>query len=242
MEEMTVVSFYVNRLGVAWDEGWLFELREDQLECEGYSLKLIHVGLPFWKKEDTMWQKGEQKVYLQMLPIPSQGRTVCYVCDREAMLLYEFTPDNLSVEWGLFLLRYYRVDFDGVVIFEDREGNASELVLEFAPRISYVGVVSRHRWRLEPIEEYVLEEYGYQIEVADTFSKLHPRGERLLLWTGDEMHGLTPLTVPKNSMWFDASREIPRDRFARFYNKQEYNHLNIEKFLRDFGYKSCIVK
>ena len=156
--------------------------------------------------------------------------------------MYELEPDNLSLEWGLFLLKYYHVNFDSVVVFEDREGCASELVLRFAPKITYVGVVTGQRWRLEKIEDYVFKEYGYQIEVAETFSKLHPMGKKILLWSGDVIRGLTPLTLPVNSVWMDASRKMRQDKIARFNNKQHYCHLNIEKFLHDFLYKSCIVK
>lgn len=230
MEEMTVVSFCLNRSGVAWDKGWIYVIEEEKLTCGEYSIRHIRVELPFWKDKSTMWQQKEQKIYLQNLPIPSQGRRVCYVCDKEVSLLYGLEPDNLSLEWGLFMLQYYGIKFDGIVIFEDRESCVADLVLRFAPKMSYVGVVSGRRWRLEETENYVLEEYGYQIEVADTFTKLHPKEGRLLIWTGDEMKGLTPLTLPQNSVWLDASRRDAKARYARFTNKQICNVFNIEKF------------
>lgn len=237
MEVMTVVSFCVKRSGVAWDRGWVYEVREEKIICGEYEVKHIRVDLPFWKKKDTLWQQEEQKSYLQMLPLPPQGGRVCYICDRETTLLYGFEPDTLSTEWGLYLLRYYKIDFDGLVVFEDREECASELALRFAPSTSYIGVVSARRWRLEETEDYILEEYGYQMEVADTFTKLHPKEGRLLIWTGDEMKGLTPLTLPQNSVWLDTSRRDAKARYARFTNKQICNVFNIEKFCTIMGVK-----
>lgn len=239
MEEMTVVSFFVNREGVAWDKEWRYE-KWERLFCKGeYALRYIQVGLPFWKEKDTMWQGGEQAKYLQALPVPEQGRRVCYMRDRETSILYGLIPDNLSVEWGLFLLRYYQATFDAVVIFEDRENQAQELARRFAPGCLYVGVVTNERWRWEETEEYILEEYGYQIEIACSFASLHPKGKRLMIWSGSEIRGLTPLTIPEESIWLDTTVGARESMFRRMRNKK-INRLNIEGFLQDFLHKSCI--
>lgn len=242
MEEMTVVSFFVNREGIAWEKGFKYEIWESRF-CSGeYVLNYIQVGLPFWREKETMWAGGEQKRYLQSLPVPSQGRRVCYICDRETTILYGLKPDNLSLEWGLFLLRYYRAESDGVVLFEDRELPAQDLALRFAPHSLYVGVVTKERWRWEEVEDYILGEYGYQMEISDTFTRLHPKGERLLLWTGNDIRGLTPLTIPQGSIWLDTTVGAEENKMKTINRKKKINRVNIMKFLHDFVGKSCIAR
>lgn len=242
MEDMTVVSFFVDRSGVAWDGKWIFRAEQTFFEGENGRLRYIAVGLPFWDKADTMWKLERQKEYLRHLPVPAQGRRVCYVYDRETEILYGLKPGVLSLEWGLFLLDFYRPVFDGLVVFEDRELDVQDLVLRFAPCLSYVGVVTNHQWRFEDVAEYINEEYGYHVEVAPTFTRLHPKGKRILLWTGEEMRGLSPLTIPQESIWLDACCNRTIWQILGVERKRRIINLNMEKFLRDFVGKSCIVR
>lgn len=241
MEEMTVVSFFIDREGVAWDRGWRYEIWENLFQSRDFVLRTIQVGLPFWKEQDTMWSRERQKEYLLSMPLPSQGRKVCYMYDKEATILYGRKAEPLSLEWGVFLLKYYNLDFDGLVVFEDREIDAQELTLRFAPKIPYVGVVTKDRWRWEETEEFIACEYGYQIEVANTFTRLHPKGKRLLIWSGEEIRGLTPLTIPERCMWIDVGTEGYHKMFHEVSRKKKINRVNLEKFLRDFSGKCCIV-
>ena len=242
MEEMTVVSFFVNREGVAREKNWRYEIWENMFRSQEFEMRYIQVWLPFWREKDTMWTSETQKEYLMSMPIPPQGRKVCYICDKETSILFGLKPEPFSLEWGLFLLEYYKVDFDSLVVFEDRELDAQELVLRFAPRIPYVGVVTKERWRWEEVEEYIASEYGYQIEVGSTFTKLHPQGEKLLIWSGDEIRGLSPLTIPSGCVWLDESSGMGQSHFAMSNYKKKINRLNLEKFLHDFAKRSCIVR
>ncbi|MBQ7358901.1 MAG: hypothetical protein IJW63_02260 [Lachnospiraceae bacterium] len=241
MEEMTVVSFFVDRSGIAWDGKWICQVEQTLFEGEKGRLRYITVGLPFWDKTDTMWKAERQKEYLQHLPVPLQGRKVCYVCDRETEILYGLKPGVLSLEWGLFLLDFYRPTFDSLVVFEDREMDAQDLVLRFAPCLPYVGAVTAHPWRWEEVAEYIQEEYGYQIEVACTFTKLHPMGKRVLLWSGEQMRGLSPLTIPRDSIWLDTRCDRTFRQMLDKRQKSKIKTLNIHDFLHEFSGKSCIV-
>ncbi len=241
MEEMTVVSFFVDRDGVAWDGKWRYEVEHTLFSSETHCLRYIAVGLPFWERVDTMWKIQGQKEYLQKMPVPVEGRRVCYVCDREVSVLYGLRPGCFSLEWGMFLLDFYRLSFDGLVVFEDREMDAQDLVLRFAPCLPYVGVVTPHQWRWEEVAEYIHEEYGYQVELASTFTKLHPKAKRLLLWTGEDMRGLSPLTIPQGSIWLNSRCDRAFGQFACDGRKRKIKVLNITDFLHDFCGKSCIV-
>lgn len=239
MEEMTVVSFFVDREAIAWKEGWEFSVQEMVYQNEDHGVKYIRVGLPFWEREDTLWTAMGQKEYLGRLPIPQEGRRVCHMCDSESEILFGKRPENLSIEWGFFLLDFYRPRFEGVVIFEDRHMDVQELALHFAPFMPYVGVVTANPWRLEEVSEYILEEYGYQIEMASTFARLHPRRGRLLLWAGREKRGLSPLSIPSNSIWLDVCCENSRNDYALAIRKKKVKYMNLFCFLQDFEWKSC---
>ena len=64
MEEMTVVSFCVKRSGVAWDRGWVYDVREEKIVCGEYEVKHIRVDLPFWKENHGRRKKAKKAVLI----------------------------------------------------------------------------------------------------------------------------------------------------------------------------------
>ncbi|MBQ9122795.1 MAG: hypothetical protein IJY10_04795 [Lachnospiraceae bacterium] len=241
MEEMTVVSFFVDREGVAWKKGWKYQIWENAFTGQGYSLRYMQVGLPFWERKDTLWTAKGQEEYYAALPVPLEGRSVCYVYDSEAKILFGKRQQNLSAEWGLFLLEYYGISFEGMILFEDRQMDAQDLALQFAPFTPYVGVVTPKEWHWEEVSEYIQEEYGYEVEVASTFTRLHPGKGTILLWSGEERRGLSPLNIPRESVWLDTCCDRTNRDFLQAIRKKKINYLNLWRFLREFGGTSCNV-
>lgn len=244
MEDMTVVFFYVDEKGSGrrrlgkkrfggwkWSEQWQYNVYQEQRQMGEGSLKIYCVGLPIFEK-DKKWTSWSWSQYLKDLPIPPEGRYVYYAPDKKAEKLLGRGREPIGIEWIFTFIEYYSLEFDSLVLIQDREMEAEELIRHYAEGIPYLGVVKDFISDWETVEDSLSMEYGLTLDIQSEFDALHIKGERTLIVLGagtelpkvKERKGETMVISTAGQR-----RECDRNLFC--WEKLEY--VDMERFLKE---------
>lgn len=227
MENMTVVFFYVDKGKNGWkrcgwrdrvrkrfrrkqhieENNWEYHVRRGTVMKQGgrqVTLRWMKVFLPEHERKGKEWTTEGWRQYLNGLPVPEESRTVYYLPDAEAGRMLGRSAEPLSLEWILLFVEYYGLQFDGLVILQDREMDAGELVYLFAQKTKYLGVVTAEPEAWQEMAEELTEEYGFLLDVAERVGKLHLGRGRLLFVAGARLFGAAPSAIPPGSIWIDT--------------------------------------
>lgn len=212
MDRVTVVFFYGRedhfgrrkKSRWRWHKDWCYEVRRTHILEQGISFQCVQVDLPLRETAKRAWTHEKLASYLSGLDIPPEGRGVYYMPDEDAAGLLGRGAEPFSIEWILLLLAYYHLDFDGLLVLQDREMEAEELIRRFARGTRYLGVVTNQPDMWLDTAEELSEEYGFLLDVVTEFKQHHYRGEKLLIIAGSRIYGAVPSQIPPGSMWLDT--------------------------------------
>ena len=197
MEDMAVVFFYVEKCfgekkGINGEKDgkrgrrrnarwWKGAGRRNKKESTEKSVPLRSI---VWKYSMEL-----KRFVLHSGRIPPESRYVYYAMDKQAEKILGRGREPIGMEWILFLLAYYDVEFDGFVLIQDRETEAEELIRYFAPKVAYLGVVADFFFDWDEVEESLSEEYGLVLDIERSIEDLHVKGERVLVIGAGEKLG-----------------------------------------------------
>lgn len=247
MEDMSVVFFTVDKEkcgSVRSDEGrrfrfrkkyvWEYHVRSGTVVKNQAALHWMRVTLPARERKKREWTMQSLAEYLEGLEIPPEGRNVCYLPDLAAGQILGRTPEPLSGEWIVFLMEYYKPVFDGLIVLQDREMEAEEIILRHARKTRYLGVATSNPESWEDIVEDLSEEYGFLLDVAEDFKGLHFHGNSLLVIAGSQTYQAAPSLLPKGCVWLstDVAGEAGRKVCSR---AESVRYLSLRGFLREMA-------
>lgn len=244
MEDMTVVFFYVDETGSGrkrlgrkrfggwrWSRGWQYKVYCEKKEMGDGSLKIVCVGLPRLET-DKEWTNISLQQYLRGLPVPPEGKYVYYAPDRKAEQLMGRGREPIGVAWILTFIEYYCLSFDGMVLIQDREMEAEELIRHYAGELPYLGVVRDFMTDWEEVEESLSMEYGLTLDLQKKFELLHIKGERLLTVVGTGAEIPDPERLRAGSVILSTEgRRTEKDR--RVFDEKKIINVDMERFLKD---------
>lgn len=244
MEDMTVVFFYVDEKGSGrkrlekkrfggwkWSKEWQYDVHCEKRKIGNGSLKIFCVGLPFWEK-DKKWTNSSLQQYLNGLPVPPEGRYVYYAPDRKAQKMLGRGREPINIEWILLLIEYYTLKFDSLVLVQDREMEAEELIRCFAAEIPYLGVVEDFISDWETVEDGLSMEYGLTIDAQKDFRMLHIKGKKVLVVLGAGTKLPANAVIPRGSIILSTEGRRRHGEWQEFKEKN-IRYVDIENFLRD---------
>ena len=166
------------------------------------------------------------------MEVPQEGRNVCYLYDEEARAFLGRREEPLSLEGLLFLIRWHQITFDALIVLQDRELETEAILAEYVRDTRYIGVVSAGEETFSETKEALLEEYGFLLDTAAEFAKLHvPAKGKTLVIAGAELYGTTPLQLPSGTALVstvvsgEAKRLCARAKEARYFD--------VKSLLRD---------
>lgn len=173
--------------------------------------------------------------------LPPEGRYVYYVTDRWAEKKLRRGREPIGMEWILFLISYYELMFDGLVLIQDRDMEAEELIRHFAPIVNYLGVVTDYFYDWEEVEESLSEEYGLVLDRGTGVERLHVKGDRILVIGSNmaEPVGDVGVFIRKLSeqiggeiIWLDtAGRGFLSKK--EVIEERKFIYVNMEHFFRE---------
>lgn len=174
---------------------------EKETENKKICLKIGTVFLPKRPRKKKEWTKDSLQSYLYTLPVPQEDRYVYYYYEKEAAALLERQNDCLSTEWAFFLLSFYGISFDGLLLFEDPGICIGDWLFSFVRKTRYLGILTKDGERVEETVEQMYEEYGAMLHVYGKVSRCRfPDGCRTLFVVGEENFGLSPADVGENNV------------------------------------------
>lgn len=244
MEDMTIVFFYADEKGSGrkrlrrkrfggwrWSETWQYKVYCEKRQMGEGSLKIFCVGLPLLEK-DKRWTNFAWQQYLAGLPVPPEGRYVYYAPDKKAEKLLGRGREPVGVEWILTFIEYYGLSFDGLVLVQDREMEAEELIRYYAAQLPYLGVVKDFMTDWEEIEESLSMEYGLTIDLQQKFEALQVKGQRVLviLGAGSELPETSRLKEGSIILSTDGRR---REKDGQRIRGKNIVNVDMERFLKD---------
>ncbi len=211
MENLSVVCFFMNLEGNGKrrrKDPWEYHIEKSFLRGKD-ELPLWKVYLPAYSYKKKPWKRQDWNNYMQgMQEVPAESGGVCYLLDKEVQHFLGREQEPLSYEWLIYLIEHMQVAFDALVIFQDRELEAQRIVERYASTAKYLGVVTSNEGEWKDMEEYLAEEYGFMLEIADNLKGLHiPEKSKLLTIAGEKLYGTTPLSIPKESVWISTQVE-----------------------------------
>lgn len=245
MEEVTVVYFYMDMgaSGRLRRRGpWQYGVEERNLQKRNCIIHVYSVKLPGLLQKRKPWKEKEKQEYLRGLPAPGEGREICYFYEAEAEAFLGRRMEPPSEEWLLFLLRYYEVNFDALLILEDRELETEAWVRRYAGGTRYIGILTADAGRYEELTEALWEEYGFLLEVTGEAKGLHlPKKGTLLVLAGTELYGMTPSLLPPDTFWLNAAAQTAAGRRI-CAAAEKVRYLDRRRFLKEILSKDCIFK
>ena len=235
MEEMTVVHFMTDKDGCGRRKrrgSWQYRIENRQINGSNGAVCLFTVYLPAHSYKKKPWKEKDRTAYIQGLEVPQEGRNVCYLYDEEARAFLGRREEPLSLEGLLFLIRWHQITFDALIVLQDRELETEAILAEYVRDTRYIGVVSAGEETFSETKEALLEEYGFLLDTAAEFAKLHvPAKGKTLVIAGAELYGTTPLQLPSGTALVstvvsgDAKRLCARAKEARYFD--------VKSLLRD---------
>ena len=235
MEEMTVVHFMTDKDGCGRRKrrgSWQYRIENRQINGSNGAVCLFTVYLPAHSYKKKPWKEKDRTAYIQGLEVPQEGRNVCYLYDEEARAFLGRREEPLSLEGLLFLIRWHQITFDALIVLQDRELETEAILAEYVRDTRYIGVVSAGEETFSETKEALLEEYGFLLDTAAEFAKLHvPAKGKTLVLAGAELYGTTPLQLPSGTALVstvvsgEAKRLCARAKEARYFD--------VKSLLRD---------
>lgn len=241
MEELTVVIFLWDKaaLGKLKKRGiWQYHIEKQEIPCKEDKVILYKVCLPFYERKKKEWSEAGKKAYLAELSVPWESSTVLYLYEDGTEEFLGRREEVLSEEWIFFLLRYYGVWFDALLLLEDRELQTESFIRYFVENTRYIGILTENPGEFSELSEELLSEYGFLLDVAGDIRGLCiPSGKKLLL-AGENVHGITPATLPKNSVWLSI---LPNGGEGKRLcaRRNDAGYLDIRGFLKDIAEKEA---
>lgn len=247
MQDMTVVFFTVDeeKCGcVRSEEGrrfrlrkkyvWEYHARSGTVVKNEAALHWILVTLPARERKKREWTPQSLEEYLEGLEIPPESRNVCYLPDAAAGRMLGRAPEPLSGDWVFFLMAYYKPVFDGLIVLQDREMEAEEIILRHARKTRYLGVATENPENWQDMVEDLSEEYGFLLDVAQEFKGLHFHGDSLLVIAGSRTYQAAPALLPKNCVWL--STDVAGEAGRKICSGAEgVRYLSLRGFLREMA-------
>lgn len=99
---------------------------------------------------------------------------------RRVLLLYEGCGDllhrkndSLSAEGAQFLLRYYGIKTEALLLLEDTAVRGEDWLYDYAGDTRYMGILTDRPGEQEEMADVLYEEYGIMLQVADRAGKWH---------------------------------------------------------------------
>lgn len=99
---------------------------------------------------------------------------------RRVLLLYEGCGDflhrkndSLSAEGARFLLRYYGIKTEALLLLEDTAVRGEDWLYDYARDTRYMGILTDRPGEQEEVADFLYEEYGIVLQVADRAGKWH---------------------------------------------------------------------
>ncbi|MBQ7956052.1 MAG: hypothetical protein IJ282_09920 [Lachnospiraceae bacterium] len=239
MEDMTIVFFYVDakksgKLKIGrwkWGKEWQYDIRYEKKRLGDGTLKVIWVALP-GREKDKDWTKAGVAQYLQHMPVPPEGRLVYYAPDKGAEKILGRGRENLNKEWILVLMEYYHVQFDSLVLIQDRELEAEELIRYFAQDIPYLGIISDFGYDWDEVEEGLAGEYGLVLDIQKEFRFLHIKGKQPLIVAGEKMEKVNIAHIPAGSVVISINGRRGGGNILQDEGKN-IRYVDMERFLRE---------
>ena len=235
MEEMTVVHFMTDKDGCGRRKrrgSWQYRIENRQINGSNGAVCLFTVYMPAHSYKKKPWKEKDRTAYIQGLEVPQEGRNVCYLYDEEARAFLGRREEPLSLEGLLFLIRWHQITFDALIVLQDRELETEAILAEYVRDTRYIGVVSAGEETFSETKEALLEEYGFLLDTAAEFAKLHvPAKGKTLVIAGAELYGTTPLQLPSGTALVstvvsgEAKRLCARAKEARYFD--------VKSMLRD---------
>lgn len=230
MGEMTVVYFVMDETGRGRKcrrGSWQYRIERREKCGRDGSLSLCKVCLPAYSYKKKTWKEKDKSEYIRGMEVPEEGRTVCYFYDEGAQAFLGRKEEPLLLEGLLFLIRYRQITFDSLIILQDRELEAEELLAKYVRDTRYIGVVAGSEEEFAEVKETLLEEYGFLLDVATEFTGLHmPAKGNVLVIAGETLYGITPLQLPMGAAFVstavsgEAKRLCARAKEVRYIDRK----------------------
>ena len=192
-------------------------------------IRHITVRLPPYSCRKKPWKEAELLSYLQGLAVPKEDGRVYYLYEKEAGRLLGRQPEELPVEWQLFMVEQCQPERNALVILQDREMDVARLVEKYVTGVRYIGIVTANCGEWEGLQEALAEEYGFMLDVVKDVRTLGLPPESKVLWVaGRELYGITPVRLTPDSIWLniDLSNEEGKKICARGRNVL---YVDVEK-------------
>lgn len=235
MEDMTVVSFVMDREGCGRKKrrgSFMYRVENRKTSGRSGTVCLFTVYLPTYSYKRKSWKEKEKTEYIRGIEVPEEGRGVCYLYDEGARVFLGRREEPLSLEGLLFLIRWRQITFDAMVILQDRELDTEALLGEYVRDTRYMGVVAESGDALAGTADALWEEYGFLLDVAVEFKRLHvPAGRKMLVVAGESLYGLTPQQLPTGTAF--VSTVVSREAKKLCARAKEVRYFDVKCLLRD---------
>lgn len=246
MEDLTVVYFVMDKEAAARQHKrrpWQYRVESRIIVSKPAQVTLVRVYLPEYSLKKMVfkrycrkqaWTAGDWQQYWEGLPIPPEGREVYYYYEKQAQEFLGRRAEPLPWDWVLFLMAYYRVEFDALVLLQDRDMEAWQMVQEYAAVTRYLGVATSRPEDWQDMVESLSEEYGFLLDVSRSVKSLHiPLRGKTLVIAGEETYGAAPSSLPEGCIWISTDTEggAGRNVCARV---QDAEYIGMKRFLRKF--------
>lgn len=251
MEEYAVILFSMegSRAGRrSRREPWSYEIARKEYPAGDDRLILIRVVLPGLGTRRKAWKPEEKTAYLSGICLPEEGRNVCYLYEKAADAFLGRSWEPLSMEWSLFLLRwflnsnlsarskclsvpaaggsvFYRKAalpaLDALLLVENRLLDPEEWVYLFAARTRYIAILTEKPKQWEPLQEKMYEEYGFCPEISRELDGLHlpDKDKSLLIVSGESGGKIKPVYIQHHGIWLcTAAGDTAAKRIASRLN------------------------
>lgn len=241
MEELTVVVFYMEETWGRADkrtlrhfrtgEPWQYHVEWEKEETP----HLCRVYLPERMQKKKEWTKEGLASYTEGLPIPGESSDVYYYYTKAAATFLHRKNDSLSAEGARFLLRYYGIKTEALLLLEDTSVRGEDWLYDYAGDTRYMGILTDRPGEQEEVADFLCEEYGIVLQVADRVGKWHiPDNTSCLFVAGEKWYGLRPADIgQKGTLLFMGAGEertfagrLPAERI-----------ISVKRYLRERGIK-----
>ncbi len=235
MEEMTVVHFILEEEGRGKKRRrgkWEYHVEKESLPVSESLLVLYTVFLPFFCYKKKEWTAERFSEYFKGLPIPPQSREVYYLYQEKAQNFLGVGAEPISHDWLLFLIKYYQVSFDALILLPDEEMETEDIIRRYVKNTRYIGIASEETEDILELRESLFQEYGCLIDVAADMKKLHiPAAGRKLAVAGEELYGAVPGLFKGAWVWISTNTD--KKNAARLCARVEnVRYIDMKTFLR----------